>query len=240
MDQALQEAIPHDATSHHSDLSGVTCPIYDVGTPSTGGTPAGTSNAALDPVPAIALVSQPTTAGFKAAPPNVSGSQPTMPPLTTSTPPKQILPAKAAPLAPPTKATAPTAFMGSCPALIHLADDRLLGAKARSPCVSVPSSTRSLTDGCHSRSMDAAASKIKGAMVKMHADEAGVVNEKLVALRFDMEKATRRSPVLLRRARPTPRILRPLVSPQATTTLRTANAWTLSPHAPWNTAKIRA
>jgi hypothetical protein len=36
--------------------------------------------------------------------------------------------------------------------------------------------------------MDAAASKLKGAMVKMHADEAGVVNEKLVGLRFDMGK----------------------------------------------------
>jgi len=36
--------------------------------------------------------------------------------------------------------------------------------------------------------MDAATSKLKGDMLKMHADEAGIVNERLVGLRFDMDK----------------------------------------------------
>ena len=36
--------------------------------------------------------------------------------------------------------------------------------------------------------MDAAASKLKGDMLKLHADEAGVVNVTLVGLRFDVDK----------------------------------------------------
>ena len=182
----MQEAIHNDATSVKADLSGVTCPVFDVATPSTGGTPAGTSTAGLDPAPAIAPDSQPTKPEYKAPPPHVASPQLTTPPPTTSTPPEQIQPAKAQPLAPPARVGASTAFVG--PRLVPLCDDRQIGGMARSPCVSVPSSTKSVPDNGHTRSMDAIASKVKGDMLKLHADEAGVVNSTLVEIRFDVDK----------------------------------------------------
>ena len=118
---------------------------------------------------------------YRVATPGISGAQlGTLPPATSP------------PLKAPPQAPLPDISQGSCPALTHLTEDRLLGPKhnARSPNASVPSSTKSLNEVGSSRSLsdDASRSKLKGKLVRMHADESAIMNETLFQLRFELEK----------------------------------------------------